>query len=502
MLTIEKDLRGDGGNDRFCHQFILGPEFVDALRGWQRIPISDCLKLTIHPEVPVTRVEAGQTSITIIGYILDPLRPEVENELIGQTLLSEFSSIETLVAATARYGGRWIILAKRQERSLLFNDAMGLRQVFYSLPGSANGLWLMSQPGILAWHLGLKVDSEAESFMTSLEVRGRSEYRWPGTATAFREIRHLLPNHYLDLDSGKCHRFWPNQALGDLSLEAGIEKAGTLLKGLMDAASRRFDLVLGMTAGLDSRVVLAAAKGIRAEISAVTVRQGQMSDSHQDIAVASRLLGRVGISHAIVRALPWMSGAFSKKFKQNVFFAHDHYGPDVEALLDRFSRTKAAVTGSGAEVAREPFRKRIDASKGVFTASDLASLQYMDENKFAMEYFSQWLEDTGNLYNVHLLDVFAWEQSHGNWLAGTQMEFDLAWLDIFTPFNCRELMICLLSVEGRHRISPDYKLFVSLIENLWPELLAEPINPDKSVKVSRLRETARSVKKYLSNRVK
>ncbi len=242
---------------------------------------------------------------------------------------------------------------------MLFNDALGLRQIHHTTPAYRGGLWVMSQPGILAWLKKLEIDDTALGFIDSFEVRKHSEYRWPGTATAFNEIKHLLPNHYLDLASGECRRYWPEAPIEPRGLDTGIEQAIELLRGLMTAASRRCDLVLGMTAGYDSRIVLAASTQIRRELSAVTVRQGRMPDDHQDIVVSARLLARVGMPHDIIKALPYMSAAFSKTYKENVFMAHDHYGPDAEALLDFYRRKKMAVTGAGAEVAREPFRKRI-----------------------------------------------------------------------------------------------------------------------------------------------
>lgn len=478
MIT-ERDIHSELGRDLFCHQFILGPEFVNKLVGWQNIDVSDSLKLTLHQEVTVEQKSDGNRSITLIGFILDPQNPDLSDADIVLELLNNFSNIKELPGQTAKYGGRWIIIAQKDGQSSLFNDALGLRQICYTTPVFTDGLWAMSQPGLLAWLYDLKPDAEAERFVDSYQFRSNLEYRWPGIATAFREINHLLPNHYLDLSTGINHRFWPYEQLQRVSFAEGINRASDTLRGLMQAAHRRFELVIGITAGVDSRIVLAASKGIRKSIAGVTVRQGKMRDDHQDLTVPSRLLGNLAMPHQIIKALPYMSGEFSQTFKQNVFLAHDHYGPDVEAILGHYSRHKVVATGSGSEVAKVPFREYFDSGKSEFTANDLAGLQRMEGNKFAEKYFHYWLEDIGNLYGVELLDLFCWEQSHGNWLAGTQMEFDLAWQDIFTPFNCRELLACLLSIDTCHRVSPDYSVHSALIENMWPELLQEPVNPDK-----------------------
>ncbi|MGD8674051.1 MAG: hypothetical protein PVH86_12070, partial [Thiogranum sp.] len=78
MLLIEQDLRGCFSKDRFCHQFVLGSAFVDALQGWQRVPVDGSLKLTVHPEVAVEQLTDGTRSITVVGQIFDPRIPNAD----------------------------------------------------------------------------------------------------------------------------------------------------------------------------------------------------------------------------------------------------------------------------------------------------------------------------------------------------------------------------------------------------------------------------------------
>lgn len=503
MRYIEQDLQGDFNCDRFVHQFVLGPEFAHALKGWQQVSIDESFKLTAHPALNIVQVTDRDKSITIIGHILDPGHPEATNTEVAGYLLDEFTTLDQLLFATNELGGRWVLVARDDEHVFLFNDALGLRQVFFTTPDFSEGVWAVSQPGLLAWLFKLKVDDEAIKFLDSHVIRNYREYRWPGNVTPFGEIRHLLPNRYLDLRTGQTRRFWPKEPIGKLSLGQGVDNAVKLLEGLMAAAYERFDLVLGMTAGLDSRVVLAASRKNSKKIRAVTVRQGRMPDNHQDLAVAARLLCKLEIPHCIVKTLPYMSGAFSKAFKENVFLAHDHYGPDAEAILHEFSREKVVATGSGAEVARASFRARIDASKSEYSAEELARLLFMEGNEFAVRAYAQWLDEIGDLHDVHLLDLLSWENLHGNWLAGTQMEFDYAWRDIVTPFNCRALLVNLLSIDEKYRSAPDYRAFKMLIEKMWSELLDESINPDKNKQKHtpgriRWRNSKERAKRYLS----
>jgi hypothetical protein len=468
----------DDGRLLYAGQFVLAPSFVENFVDRQKVDRDGVWKLSAHADLACTQVTDGQRSLTLIGHMLDPLAPAAGNEDILWTLLSRYANRAALIDATAGLGGRWALIAINGEDKFLFTDALGLRQVFYTDPHETGVLWAMSQPGIAAELLGFRLDPQAVAFMESHAFRSHPEYRWPGEASPFSGIRHLLPNHYLDLNTGTSQRYWPARPVAALEPDAAVERLSVLLPGMIHAAAQRFDLALALTAGLDSRLVLAATKEIRDSVSFVTVWQNRMPEDHPDLTVPAQLLQGLGLPHGIIRAGATMTADFSRVFKRSVYLPHEHYGPDAEAILRHFSRTKATLTGSGAEVGRCSFRKDFPFSDSRFvTPANLARLQHMDREPFALRHFKRWLNDAAPRHNVKLLDLFEWEQGHGNWLAMTQLEFDIAWREIITPYNCREVLTTLLGVDERYRRAPDYALFPRLIERLWPEVLQDPINP-------------------------
>lgn len=495
------DLEGKMG-DLFYGQFVLGPSFVNPLEGWQRINIDDALKLTAHPDLNTARIVDQEKSLVLVGFMLDPRNPAAGDVDILRSLLGKFSSRAELIGATAELGGRWILIATNGKEKFLFTDALGLRQVFYTNPAGTESVWAMSQPKPVADLLGLTVDDAAHAFMNSYEFRVHPEYKWIGTATPYREIKHLFPNHCLDLRTGMCNRYWPDQRLELLDLDEAVEKIAALLQGLLTAAAARFDLAIPVTAGLDSRLVLAASRQVRNDVSYMTVRQAQSPDDCADVVVPARLLKKLGLDHHIVRAQVTTTPEFSKKFKQNVYLAHDHYGPDAEAILGYFSRQKVAVTGSGAEVGRRFLSSKV-FDRMERTPQLLAAFQDLSGNDFAIRQCRDWLGDVGQIrdLNFEVLDLFEWEDGC-NWLAMTQLEFDIAWRDIFTPYNCRQVLALMLSVDKKYRESPDFELFARLIARLWPEVLSEPINPhQKKSTLGRFKGKAKFLVKHLLHRI-
>jgi hypothetical protein len=470
---------------QYHNHFVLGPSWIEALDSWSKAKVSDSLHLMTHPGLNTFQVHDGPRSITLIGFILDPADPNAGDADIVAGLMPNLASSNGFIEHTSAYGGRWVLIVNDGRDVRLYTDAVGLRQVFYSSVGTTGGVWCASQPGMIAKILGLEMEPAGVDFINSHEFRRNPEFRWPGDSTPYREIKHLLPNHYLDLRKGRSQRYWPVGPLPELSLDEAVERAAPILSGLMTSAANRFDLSLSITAGMDSRLVLAAARQVKDRMSYMTVRQIGMPDDHPDVVVPSQVLAGLGLKHEVVKSSLLVDDPFLDIFKKNVPVAHYIYAPDAQAILRHYCQEKVAVTGSASEVARSSFRaKNIYARNTDITNERLARFQDMGTQKYALDHYEQWRAGLGDIHNLHILSLFEWELDDGNWLAMCQLEFDAAWKDIFTPFNCRELISTMLSVDPQLTTAPKYELYHTLIDKLWPEALDIPINPHKNYKIS------------------
>ncbi len=457
----------------YRNQFILGPFFIDDFPSWKKTKVGSSICLMTHPDLNVCQVNHENQSVTLIGYMLDSDNSEASDIDIVNDLTAEISDFDRLLERSGKFGGRWILIVDNGERVRLFHDAFGLRQVFYTDANYTSEVWCASQPRMIAERLKLAADLNAINFINTSKQRD-AEYWWPGESCPYKEIRHLLPNHYLSLDSGSSRRYWPNRPLQNLALDEVVGKTAKTIQGLLESASSRYDLAVSLTAGWDSRVVLAASKEIRDKVSYVTVRQVGMPENHADIIVPALLASKLGLKHDIVEAPPAMDVEFMSVFQNNVSFPHKKWGPDAQAIMEYNRHSKVTVTGSASEVARCFYRPR---SRQI-TPQSLSSL-VMGNHLFAVEPFKNWLNGLNDTFNYDKFDLFYWEQRAGNWLAMCQSEFDVAWKDIFTPFNCRELIVGMLAVEEKYRKPPTYELYREIISQLWPEVLSAPINPHK-----------------------
>jgi hypothetical protein len=465
----------------FRRQFILGPSFVEHLAHWQRLRIATRFCVTAHPDLGTCQATDDRSSVTLLGFILNPGDPAATDQDIVNGLLKKLRSNDNLddfIESTYAFGGRWALIADNGREARLFHDAAGLRQVHYTLYSAGRPAWCASDPGVIASLLGLPVDSDADSFISSYGLANR-EYWWPGDTSPYSAVKRLLPNHYLNLDTFSCHRYWPTTDLPELSLSDCVDASAHILLKTMESARNRFPLALTVTAGWDSRVALAATRQIKSDVLYFTLMYWEMSGKTDDIRIPARLLPKLGLRHVVITCPPKMDDGFAAIYYANVTNAHEVYGGIAQGLLDSIPHNSVMVKAVVSEVGRSVYQRRVpEATNLNLTAEMVARAVEMEPKPFALSAFDGWLAGTNRSLNVELLDLLFVEQRMGSWQAMGQLEWDIV-QDVFTPFNCRALMIQFLSVNSKYRDTNTPILHTELMRLLWPAVLTEPINPDK-----------------------
>jgi hypothetical protein len=454
-------------------QFILGPAPAQRWPGWRKVSIgSGDLTLLAHPELAVTQAVRGDIELTLLGSLLDPGEPSLDDEAIVTALTEAAETDDRLDAELRRLAGRWALIVARDAERSLVHDPCGLRQVFYA--ARPDGVWCASEPGLLADELGLEVDPRAREFLSSLYVRSYREWHFPAAATPFVGMGHLLPNHRLDLASGAVRRYWPRERRGSLPLEDGARRTAGLLRGVVEAAARRGPLALALTAGVDSRAVLAAARNVATDIYGYTLTGPPVSGWELDADVAELTLARVGLAHHRIDCAAPPDAAHVALSRANVFGAHDAWFPITAALLREYPQERVSLTGSGSELGRRGYRRfrRI-------TPAILRRFDNLVASDFARDAVEQWFAELGDVRartGHHPSDIWYQENRLPNWLAGGHLEFDIA-QDTLAPFNCRAMVDAMQAVPHADHDPPHNRLHRRIIEILWPELLTVPINP-------------------------
>jgi hypothetical protein len=456
-------------------QFVLGPEYLDYF-GWKKIKITEGLHLTVHPDLSVTSAAKDDRTATLLGYVIDAYSPGKGNEEILRGFIEQPISLENIFPILERLCGRFVLIITGPDISVLFHDACGLRQVNYCLNGN-NSIWCASQPETLAEKFGYSYDEEAIAFRKLPEFRmSLEDFALVNTKTPYREVKYLLANHYLDLKHGTAHRYWPVPGcFTPLSVPESIQRCSRLLRNAVGAAARRFELKAGITAGSDSRKSLAAARDVKDLIYFFT--HTPMTSHKVDWEVPSRLLPKLGLEHHRLDVSE-MSPDFRALYEASATWARERHGHIAFSALNHFGPDATVLNSNISEYSQVWYW----LPKSMINGTGVAILKGLN-SPAAISDFQAWYElarPVCDQCEMNVLVLFQLEL-RSRWVANTYAECDIAY-ESFNPYNNRAIFCAELSVKeskrrGRYRLDIPKKQ----IRDMWPEALAEPINPGRGL---------------------
>jgi hypothetical protein len=416
------------------------------------------VQVSVHQMTPSFQADS-RASLLLLGHVFDPRDPSADNQRAVDRLAA-CSDFDELEEATAGLAGRWWLMARFADECRLYPDAVGSRSIFHG--GGAERVWAASQPGLAPRDSGVSAPPERLARLW----QSRSANAWPAAHTPYSGARQLLPNHYLELGSGRVRRFWPTRALPALSLEAGVERMARSLNGTFRAIEARSGrAALPLTGGIDSRVLLACAGNARAWLDCFTVvdTATPLHDMWLPLRMARSLKLRFRFAPAARDAVE------AELIAQNT--GHLWRDPG-QHRIPAFRSNALTAVGTVSEVCRCYYYPNGKHPNQV-TAPLLASLAGWDGDSTAVSAYEEWLRGVPPS-GIAPLDLFYWECRLGNWAAMDALALD-AYADSFSPFNCRQLLETGLRVDVSHRCAP-YTLHREICALMSPEIAELPIN--------------------------
>lgn len=424
-------------------------------------------------------IEQNETcQIALIGFIIDPFNPELNNNDILKKLSTTVSSKEDLQHQISYMSGRFLLLYIDKNSSIIIGDAFGLRRLFYGR--IQERLVLTSSPKLFldAFNLDLKISDEKKYFINScLYKNPNGESAWFGDSSIDDRLSKLIPNHFLNLKTLKSSRIaipketFKNNA--DL-----IKYASEILKGTYSSIVKHFNPIQPLTAGWDSRVLLAASKHVKENIKYYVFKRRNDNEYEMDVNIPTDLSKTLNINFNVFKPEALNNNFLNEYKKEHIIPRILPKTSDIQYHYSKNYNSKVInVTGIGAETARSFYgytKCKISLNMLQIFSGYYKKIPFIDNQ---IKRWYQNAKDFAKSNNIDLLDLFYWEQRVGNWGSQFPAEQDIA-VEEIAPFNNRILILSLLQAESSTRRSPDYKLFKDLIEYMWKESMSQPINPN------------------------
>lgn len=407
-----------------------------------------------------------------IEWSLLGLAVQTESNLEPIAQIARLSTAE-VIKNYSSWAGRWLLIGNEE----IHLDANGLLGCLYGRDSQGN-IWVSSSPALLSQIVETSIRDSR-----TLEYAKRICWYTP-PYSGFKGIKRLLASQILNFTSGEII---PRPLMPDIERDSNYEQTMTSVKdalvtALQNLGKQQQPLWLGLTAGYDSRLMLAIAKEAQINFTSFTRVAGRMSIA--DRILPPKLAQECGIPHIFLRHKPPQEQAARKRLVQQHTAGNVSDGDAEPYIMGvRDSLTGISFGGHGWAVASGFYTLRqlpptFDSPrKG---AEQIASLFNEPTNSSAVEGMTEWLTwvQQHPQKNLDWRDRFFLEQRQAGWLSSKEQVYDLTDLMRFPILNAARTYSLLLSIPEAKRLGSLVQ--VALIEQLVPELLQYPFNPPDS----------------------
>jgi len=469
-------------------QYFLGQKKIE-LPDWKHLQIEGKGWLSVHPDLNVVTANENGFSVVLLGFLLDPERPQEDDKAIIIRLCQAANNTDEFIRLTDALGGRWLLFVTGHGGDIVFPDAGGTLTLFYHVDNNRQ-VWMATQPGLLAEQLGFTESKESLEYTNSPRFKERHEAWWPGESSPYAEVKPLLPNHLFDFTSTKVRRFWPYQKLEKQDFESSIPVLGKMLKGLLTSAHNRFPLAVSLSSGLDSRLVFSACKDFIEDIPVYSLLYRNLTEDSDDVFVPVQMAKKLGFKHTVYDCRLPAEDDIRALYERNVKGLKVDWVDIVAGRIRNIPSDQVILKGTISEIMRcRYFGVGIHPPK--VTLKDIVALMALGDAPLVVDSLRSWLDEArpyADKYGVKLLDLLSWEIEVGNWYDMGYAVFGMAQRE-FTLFNCRKFFTIMQGIDPKYRSYPYHIAQQRITAYLWPELGEFPYTPHRKLPTKKFKDT-------------
>lgn len=412
--------------------------------------------------------------LVILGLCVDVVSGQ--SELLAEHILNKAKSLSEIIEQERYLGGKYVLFYREGESCYCLPDATASIPVYYTYHAQGP---CSSHKYRLTQNQGWETDAE----MMKIRRCGELSQAMPYDYTEYKEVRQLLPNHFLKMATGEAVRFVNQKnAMPVLTPDEAAEITQPMICNLAAYYLKCHTVCCPITSGRDSRVVLAALRTESAEpICCYTIRLDSHNGNEQDLTIPQEITTSLKIPYVQIReeTVPDQviremdaklgHGLYSQWMLRVAYTIYTHYG--AEAVIN------GDIIGQVGKCSLHRDIPEKLATPGYFRCK---LHNYSREAKIAI---AQWLtEIRGSREQVNVFDLFSIENRMGRWASQENAIYNALGQLYLNIFNSRAIIYPWTRVDRGLRKKSEIHL--SLLAHMEPKLGRFPFEKDESILIS------------------
>lgn len=446
---------------------LLSSEFEKSIK------IGSCV-FYCDDRTPLQYAGSDGRELIIFGYAVDVFSAQSVD--LASQILTETRNIGDVVEAESRLGGKYLIVYSDKTGCYCLGDATCSVPAFFTV--GLHGIKCCSNPERIIQSYDLKPDR----YLQNVRNSGPINQAMPFDVTPYKEIKQLIPNHYLNVSLDKSVRFVNSTKKQEIiSPEKAAEITAPMIEKIAEFYLSRFNIQCPLTSGRDSRVVFAFLKKINDSVQSYTIWHDRFKNDDQDWVVPLDLAKLTKTEH---RQLYKEEITPETRKEMDGILGENGYPQDAFALsvtVNKHFSDYATVEG---DIIGQVGKCSLHRNIPQFLATPAYfRCKLHNYSSSAKHILGQWLKEIkSNGEKVNPFDLFSIENRLGVWASHTHLIRNTMGQMYFNIFNSRSIIYVWTAVNRAERMKS--KIHIALIERKYPELLNVPFEQDKSRLVS------------------
>jgi hypothetical protein len=417
---------------------------------WISVLLNDTHVLYYHPDLCVFQFRTATHIALFLGIVTDS---ETRPELIAP---SELECDVSFARRLDNLSGTYCAIRITPWGAWLYTDPAALMGIYYSTT------YISSTPALI-------FDRVHDAALQHTNPLQGTDDWYTGSKTPFSNVKMLLANHRLELETHQIQRFWPRTEFPLISYQASIEAIASHLKRTVNSLADTGKCVLSLTGGHDSRVNLAAAKEVIDRIQFFTIVGPKIKKCDQVISKALahrnslqyKILDDTGSDQSLLEFYDEISSGMALGARRAVLNACDAVGGKdilhINGNLGAITKSYFWHNKNPMEVSRKHILKSFTAPSKVLDSG-----------------LNEWMDTVPELPASTIYNLMYLEQRGGKWMSPGENASNIFYASV-APFNSREIFAAVCGIPNQSQFSRN--ILEDLVSRLWPELLNIPYCP-------------------------
>ncbi len=450
----------------FTNQYLLTNKKISEQKDTTQIGIAK-FYLYFDKEIEYYTVRKGKTQITLLGYTFHCYNSLSEQELIENLLTL---SKEELLDEIDLWCGHFVLFVSK-DTIKIYNDACASFKVFYGKKDKVSVIG--SDPKIINKFFNFEKDREISKLRFYQSKFFKKNSTKIGHDSQYKNMYQLVSNHCLNTERNTSERIFPREKRKEISQEVAGQKLIRIFNHLTFLIEKRHTVYASLTAGYDSRLLMAATRKISNKVEYYTFKIPNQKENFIDYTLPKKITTDLELKYSFIYIK-----RLSENIKKKILASYDF--PKLrpfEQYLNIFPKNKKEnilLVGFVSEVAKN-YLENVNVRNG----RDVLRAVHLPDNQYLENYYTSWLETNRKVIsdlNYEVLDFIHWEQDITNF-AGQNTYYAHHYVRLFSLFNSREILRIMLAVPIEKRDGKSPSFFKYLIRKMWPDLMNYPFNP-------------------------